>query len=209
MADKKIEDLPLLGEDDFNPATDFIIIQKPTGGTYKIQASKLMSDNAVREAFFDTKIVDLSYPISSHTHEFSSVLAFEEEGILALESSFNMEVHLHNVYNGSSVRGGNTALGLKESRIASKARGLTTTTIGVSTGSISDWQSFYRATYTGGGIDDLYMHYYLKYDFSDTNRIVLKFKAEATRQNSRNRHIYLPAQKVKIEAVINASIFLG
>ena len=210
MTNKRIQDLPLLDENDFNPTTDFVIIQKPSGGTYKIQASKLMSDDEVRQLFFDTKSIDLNYPINSGAHEFSSVLAFEEEGILASNSSFNMEVYLHNLHNGNLVDGGNTALGLKESRTVSKSKGLTTTTIGLSTGATSDWQSFYLAQYTrygnqGAKIEDISMHYYIKYDFSNANRIALKFYAQTEGAGS-GRNLFLPAQQVKIEATITASI---
>ena len=69
-----------------------------------------MSDDEVGQLFFDTKSIDLNYPINSGAHEFSSVFAFEEEGILASNSSFNMEVYLHNLHNGNLVDGGNMHL---------------------------------------------------------------------------------------------------
>ena len=33
MADKRIEELPILNTDDFNFSTDYVIVQQPGGGT--------------------------------------------------------------------------------------------------------------------------------------------------------------------------------
>ena len=38
MANTKIEDLPLLSPEDYNSFTDYIVIQKPGGSTYKMLA---------------------------------------------------------------------------------------------------------------------------------------------------------------------------
>ena len=46
MADKKIQDLPLLSEADFNSATDFIIVERGGGqGTYKMPVNQAFSSS--------------------------------------------------------------------------------------------------------------------------------------------------------------------
>jgi len=43
MADKKIEELPLLPESDFDPINDLVVVQQPGGGTFRAPANHLAS----------------------------------------------------------------------------------------------------------------------------------------------------------------------
>jgi|13_taG_2_1085334.scaffolds.fasta_scaffold02133_5 hypothetical protein len=43
MANKKIQDLPVLSVDDYNPDQDLILIQKPDGASYQMNAINVMN----------------------------------------------------------------------------------------------------------------------------------------------------------------------
>lgn len=60
MPDKTIEELPLLDRSDFNQSTDYIIVQKPDGATYKMLVGHALTDVSSGDIYVDTKSVTLS-----------------------------------------------------------------------------------------------------------------------------------------------------
>lgn len=212
MADKRIEELPLLSKSDFNLTNDFIIVQQAGGGTYRIPASYLAVDSAF-ENVTDEQSVTLDYPISKASYEFPGGISFSYDDILTPESSFHFDVRLETLSHGSAVRCGKNynckiPLGLTTSLSVSKNKGLSVTSNGFSLGSVGSWQLMYHFHYgyPNLAISDLYMKHYMKFDFSNSNQILLKFMAVADDRNTENRHKYLPAQKVKYSSSLNASI---
>ena len=55
MPEKKIDDLPQLSQDDFNAATDYILVQKPNGGTYKMITGHALADITSGNTYVDYK----------------------------------------------------------------------------------------------------------------------------------------------------------
>lgn len=109
MADTKIEDLPTLDPQDFNPLTDFMIIQKPGGGTFKMLAGAggTGGGSTVRSSYVDSATAGGAYTGGFHynhtyTQSYGS-FQFEEEGLLNTSSTFVMNVSLSNMTKGSSV----------------------------------------------------------------------------------------------------------
>lgn len=60
MADKRIQDLPSLSPEDFNFSADYIIVQKPDGGTYKMIAGQAMADINSGNSYVDTKTITMT-----------------------------------------------------------------------------------------------------------------------------------------------------
>ena len=71
MPDKNIEQLPLLSQGDFNFSTDYIIVQKPGGATYKMIAGQALADISSGSTYVDAKTSTIN-GLSSSTIEFNA-----------------------------------------------------------------------------------------------------------------------------------------
>lgn len=71
MTDKRIQDLPSLSSEDFNFSADYIIVQKPDGGTYKMIAGQAMADINSGNTYVDSKKLTIN-GLSSSTIEFNA-----------------------------------------------------------------------------------------------------------------------------------------
>ena len=114
MPEKKIDDLPQLSQDDFNAATDYILVQKPNGGTYKMITGHALADITSGNTYVDYKTTTMQ-DLKSGKIEFSA------SNLLNTNSAWNIMINFklsalraskHNVY-------GLTGLTINESRIFS------------------------------------------------------------------------------------------
>lgn len=77
MADKRIEELPILNTDDFNFSTDYVIVQQPGGGTYKMIVGQAFADINSGSTYVDYKSVTLE-GLNSATLEFNALNLLSE-----------------------------------------------------------------------------------------------------------------------------------
>lgn len=108
MADTKIEDLPLLDSSELNPLADYVIIQKPGGGTYKMLAGSLGSGSGSMSSYVDGVTMGGVYDGSfnnggTHTKNYGT-LRFQSEGLLNSSSTWVLNIHLENMTKGSQVQ---------------------------------------------------------------------------------------------------------
>lgn len=111
MANTKIEDLPLLSPEDYNSFTDYIVIQKPGGSTYKMLAGAVGlgggGGSAARTNYVDTASAGGAYTGGFHynhtyTQNYGNI-EFQEEGLLNSASTFVMNITLSDMTPGSNV----------------------------------------------------------------------------------------------------------
>lgn len=77
MADKRIEELPILSTDDFNFSRDYVIVQQPGGGTYKMIVGQAFADINSGGTYVDYKNVTLE-GLNSTTLEFNALNLLSE-----------------------------------------------------------------------------------------------------------------------------------
>ena len=88
MADKKIEDLPDLNSDDINPLTDYLVIQKPGGATYKTLASSIINQAQLNTAYSEVKSHSFTANYSGRSNYASG--EFSVSNILSDSSRWNL-----------------------------------------------------------------------------------------------------------------------
>jgi len=82
MADKRIEELPILNTDDFNPFNDFVVVQQPGSGTYKMVVGQAFAGSASR-SLLDSKMIN--FTSSDQT------IDFNELDILSTNTSWRID----------------------------------------------------------------------------------------------------------------------
>lgn len=110
MADTKIEDLPTLDPEDYNPLTDFMIIQKPGGGTFKMLAgaggasggSSTRTTNYVDRASIGGAYTGGFHYNHTYTQNFGSI-EFQHEGLLNTSSTFIINLRLSEMHQGTHI----------------------------------------------------------------------------------------------------------
>ncbi len=83
----KINDLPDLPANNFDPTQDLIIIQKPNGATYKMLAATALSSIAQGEVYADTKTVNTT----GYSTNYPSIV-FNVNNLLTLNSSILIKI---------------------------------------------------------------------------------------------------------------------
>lgn len=214
MADKRIEELPLLSQSDFNPANDFIIVQQPGGGTFRVPASYLVASAESSSAYFDSKNIELNYTNRSansggnSSQNFSETIVFEKKNILSRESSFKLDVYLENLQNGSKLLQQYAGyivppLGPAANQTVTKSAGDSITSNEIALNS-SGKKYFVRFDAAAGGSHPTHTIYYITYDFSNLDQIVLRFNVTSYIHPQRNERTNLIAAiKVKVRAAIS------
>lgn len=106
MADKRIQDLPLLSQENFNPAVDYIIVQQPGGATYKMLASVFTASIQADEALAQTKSLDINYGSTGS-------LEFSQDFLTSANSAYVVTLTTSILENGAgvSVSGGDVSIG--------------------------------------------------------------------------------------------------
>jgi len=94
MADRIIELLPSLSQDDFNASTDYILVQKPGGGTYKMLASYISSSLLESSAYFDRKSIN----VNNHG---SGTIEFFADSLFETNSAFSVVITTKILSHGS------------------------------------------------------------------------------------------------------------
>lgn len=89
MADKRIEELPILSTDDFNFSTDYVIVQQPGGGTYKMIAGQAFADINSGGVYVDYKNATLSN-LNSATLEFNALNLLSENSAWKMDFVFRV-----------------------------------------------------------------------------------------------------------------------
>jgi len=102
MADKRIEELPILSTDDFNFSTDYVIVQQPGGGTYKMIAGQAFADINSGGVYVDYKNATLSN-LNSATLEFNALNLLSENS--AWKMDFVFRVSSIQILNGRTSSG--------------------------------------------------------------------------------------------------------
>lgn len=102
MANTKIEDLPLLSPEDYNSFTDYIVIQKPGGSTYKMLAGAAGlgggGAESDRTSYVHAASVGGPYTGGFHYHNTYTQdyggIEFQEEGLLNNSSAWVLNMKL-------------------------------------------------------------------------------------------------------------------
>jgi len=100
MADKRIEDLPLLSQSSFQPSSDFIIIQTPGGGTFRMIAGDLFTALQETQPYVDSKNINVLASSSSSSSQVG-LIDFNENHLISSGSSFSLDVTAEIVSHGS------------------------------------------------------------------------------------------------------------
>lgn len=211
MADKKIEELPLLTQSDFDPANDFIIVQQPGGGTFKVPASYLVASAESSSSYFDSQEIELNYTSRSggdSSQNFSETIVFEKKNILSRESAFKLDVYIENLQNGSKLisygrKEQIPAFGPVANQTVSKSAEESITSNGIALDSSGQKQLVIINAITSSG-HATRTTYYITYDLSNLDQIVLRFNVTSwihPQLNYRTDHI--AAIKVKVRASIS------
>ena len=156
MANTKIEDLPLLSPEDYNSFTDYIVIQKPGGSTYKMLAGSagLGGGGApVRQSYVHATSIGGPYTGGFHYggayDQNYGHLEYQEEGLLNSSSAWVLTMKLTTV----SGNGGRVPNPLpSKDFMFSKPQGLDLVNNSISTNSIQEF-IFFEKSYNPGGND--------------------------------------------------------
>lgn len=85
MADKKIEDLPLLSQQDLDTSTDFVIVQKPQGGTYRIPIGQAIGSTG-QGGYADSEFIE-----SIYWQDSSNTIEFNANNLLSTNSAWKLD----------------------------------------------------------------------------------------------------------------------
>lgn len=211
MADKKIQDLPLLSQDDFNPSMDYIIVQKPNGATYKMLGGLFSSSIQEGESIAQTKSIDLTY---GSTGSFE----FFEEFLTASNSAFVVTFNTSILANGSRVKQGSyegiLPIGASRAYTFTKSSGITQVN-GVNLGSSFDAEiaSFaYTRVYSAGKGTPIRYNVQTNYvaqldtNVEDTLRFNFSSNQNGSQGNGAWGSEWLIATQVRISATIQGTI---
>jgi hypothetical protein len=100
MADKRIEDLPLLSQSSFQPSSDFVIIQTPGGGTFRMIAGDLFTALQETQPYVDSKNATV-FASTSSSLSHVGLIEFNENNLISSGSSFSLDVTAEIVSHGS------------------------------------------------------------------------------------------------------------
>jgi len=217
MADKTIEQLPLLSIDDFNPATDFIIVQKPNGATYKMLGGggTFAASVAARKAYADSSIATMN-------HNSPTTIQFLEDSLFALNSAININIDMKILAHGHRANHGSVseipAIGSSRSLSFTKPSGINALSGSqIGSGGSGTFTTFRRQTGSKSKSTSWYDRIY-KYSFStkqDSFNITFSSQDAGFLQSNSNRPPdfpfsstpeWYPASQVEILVSLSGSI---
>lgn len=219
MADKRIEDLPLLSQSSFQPSSDFVIIQTPGGGTFRMIAGDLFTALQETQPYVDSKNVTVSVGSSSSSSQVGSI-DFNENHLISSGSSFSLDVTAEIVSHGSmhaiQPNQWNPAAPIVGSQFSYKytKSGGSSQINGFQIGGVSQEFNIANFTYSyihpvsPGGISspdiDLRTTYSISLDTSVSNRVRVKISSSS--DNPASIGSFLAANQMKFTATIQGTL---
>lgn len=218
MAEKKIEELPLLDIENFDPGSDFIIVQKANGATYKMLGGggTFAASVAARKPYADQDIQNM-------TQGNRLTMTFSEDNLFSLNSAITINMSLEILNHGSNASGGGAILpevGSSRALSLVKSTGqvlLSEVEIGSSgSGDFAIFKGEKRTTGKTPSVTWYYRTY--KYEFSTTqNSFSITFSSSDQALRQSNFYLtpdtpvsalpsYFPANQVKISVSLSGSI---
>lgn len=215
MANKNIFDLPTLSAANFSPTEDYVIIQRPNGGTYKIIASEILSVsknmNSLRVGY-KTQI----HQRDASMTDTSETVIFYQENLLAFDSAFEIDIDCEVVTNGSQgiysvapAEGDtrsltfnkpyNSNLISKRYSIGAKSTSIESFTFDFTR--LKDIQHYPKTGRMDYTEESGTIKFFVNFDLEETDTIKLSFSRESSINASRN---YLPASSVEFSITLTA-----
>ena len=197
---RSIQNLPILSGDDFSPETDFVLVQRPNGGTYKMRAVSafaLEKDENGNLVYKQSNIQEYTrfishnekgHKSSSATYNVGENIVFEQDELFNQSSSFSINVRTINRANGTAVGASGGSFAYKWETVSYDSVGTTRTSSftknrggnfingNIAIGSQSTAQNIGYFEHTRSDGWNLWLQYKMIIDTTETDKIVLSFQ---------------------------------